>query len=112
MCDDVRNEAYLHTVRLVRNGQAEILGHCAHLRLFKAAEREYCPPYLRTGQTAEHIALVVGGHALHQTAVFRPGVVTCGDEVCAEPVGLGDQIFEFSARVADDARIRRLAAQI
>ena len=58
----IRDEADLHAVGLVRDGETECIGQSAHLRLFIIAERQQQTRHLFARQAAEHVALVVRRH--------------------------------------------------
>ena len=94
------------------DGEVEFLRKRARPRLFKRPQREHDAPRLLARQAAEHIALVVGGHALVYRAVRGAGVMPRGDELRAKPVRLGDEAFELERGVAYHAGVRRLAAEI
>ena len=108
----VRDEADLHAVGLVCDGQAEVLRHRAHLRFLKAAEGQDEARDLRAREAAEHIALVVGGHALVKRPVLRAGVVPGRDRLRSQSVGEGEQVSELHRGIAQHAGVRRLAPEI
>ena len=60
----VGDEADFHAVGLVGDGDGKFLRQGAHLGLFIIPKRQNQPLYLLSRQAAEHVALVVGGHAL------------------------------------------------
>ena len=96
----------------MRHGQTEPLGQRAGLGLLHLSQREDEPVELLAPQAAEHVALVVGGPSLIERAALRAGVVPGGDGLRAETVGRFEQGAELHRRVAEDAGIGRLAAQI
>ena len=117
LCDPVyiiliRHEADLHAVRLVRCGKSKALRQRAHFFFLVPAQRQHDARDLLAPQTAEHIALVVGGAALVERSVFNARIVTGRDLFGADAVGLGEQRAEFYRRVAEDAGIGCLAAQV
>ena len=108
----IRDEAYLHAVRLFRHGQPKLLRDGAGLGLFILPQREDEPRGLLAGEAAEHIALVIGRAALVQRAVFRAGVMAGGDMLRAAALGLGKEILELHIWIADNAGVWGLAAEI
>ena len=94
------------------HGNAEFPGQRAHLLLLIFAQRQQHPLDLIAPQAAEHVALVVGGHALEEHAVPGAGVMACGHEGRAQTIGAVDEAFELHRGVAQDAGVGRFAAEI
>ena len=108
----VRNEADVHAVRLVCGRQAELFRQSAHLGLFVRRKRQQKGVYLLRRQTAEHVALVIFRLPAVNGAVFRFGIMPRGNVPCPESARFVQKSAELDRRVAENAGIRRLAAEI
>ena len=108
----VRDEADVHAVRLVSDGQAELFGQRAYLRFFIWRKRQQKGVHLVRRQTAEHIALIIFRLPAVNGAVFRSGIMPGGDVLCPDALRFVQQSTELDRRVAENAGVRRLAAEI
>ena len=96
----------------MRDGQAELFGQRSHLCFFIWRKRQQKGVHLVRRQTAEHIALVIFRLPAVNGAVFRSGIMPGGDVLCPDALRFVQQSAKLDRRVAENAGVRRLAAEI
>ena len=107
------HETDVHRFFLVGGDEAEFAGDGARLLLGVAADRCEHAPHDRSVDTPEEVALVlVRVPPAEEMSVPRHHVVSGGDVVTLERVGVGQQVAELRERVASHAGNRRSPTRV